>query len=97
MVNVVTNSRKGELWKSTRKEDMQSMRKNETRDKWVFKKNMNKIIKSHAYKAQLVAKGYSQVDGVNFGEIFSPIFKLASIRVLMSLVSKLTFRYNRWM
>jgi hypothetical protein len=33
----------------------------------------------------LVAKGYSQVEGVDFGEIFSPIAKLTSIRVLMSL------------
>ena len=30
-------------------------------------------------------KGYSQVEGVKFGEIFSLVTKLASIRVLMSL------------
>jgi hypothetical protein len=33
-----------------------------------------------------VAKGYSQVKGVDFGDIFSPIEKLNSIRVLMSMV-----------
>lgn len=32
-----------------------------------------------------VAKGYSQVKGVDFSDIFSPIYKLASIRVMMSL------------
>jgi hypothetical protein len=38
-------------------------------------------------KAQLVAKGYSQVEGVKFGEIFSPISKLTSIRVLMYMIA----------
>jgi hypothetical protein len=36
---------------------------------------------------QLVAKGYSQVEGVDFDEVFSPIEKLTSIRVLMSLAA----------
>jgi hypothetical protein len=31
-------------------------------------------------------KGYSQVEGVDFDEIFSPVAKLTSIRVLMFLV-----------
>jgi hypothetical protein len=35
----------------------------------------------------MVAKGYSQVEGVDFGEIFSLVAKLTSIRVLMSLVA----------
>ena len=38
------------------------------------------------YKAQLVEKGYSRVEGVDFGDIFSPIAKLTSIRFLLSLV-----------
>ena len=33
----------------------------------------------------MVAKEYSQVKGVDFSEIFSPITKLTFIRVLMSL------------
>ena len=33
----------------------------------------------------MVAKGYSQVEGVDFGEIFSLVAKLTSIRVLRSL------------
>jgi hypothetical protein len=35
----------------------------------------------------LVEKGYSQVEGIDFGDIFSLIEKLTSIRVLMSLVA----------
>ena len=37
------------------------------------------------YKSCLVAKGYSRVEGIDFGEIFSPIAKLTSIRFLLSI------------
>jgi len=31
------------------------------------------------YKAWMVAKGYSQVEGIDFGDIFSPVAKVTSI------------------
>ena len=39
------------------------------------------------YKMRLVAKGYSQKEGINFSEIFSPIFRHTSIRVLLSIIA----------
>jgi hypothetical protein len=36
----------------------------------------------------LKQKGYSEVEGVDFGEIFSSVAKLTSIRVIMSLDEK---------
>ena len=39
------------------------------------------------YKARLVSKGYSQVLGVDFNDIFSPVLKHSSIRVLLALVA----------
>ena len=38
------------------------------------------------YKAWLVEKGYSQVEGIDFGEIFSLVAKLTSIIFLLSIV-----------
>jgi hypothetical protein len=38
------------------------------------------------YKARLVEKGYSQVEGNDFGEIFSLVAKLTSIRFILSIV-----------
>ena len=35
----------------------------------------------------MVAKGYSKVEGVGFGEIFSLVVKLTSISVLMFLTA----------
>ena len=34
-----------------------------------------------------MAKGYSQVQGVDFNDVFSPVVKHTSIRVLLSLVA----------
>ena len=92
------NLTKGELWKKAMKEEMASLRENETWDlvmlpyrwkpinsMWVFKKKMNVVGQVERYKARLVAKGYSQVEGVDFCEIFSHVAKLNYIRVLMYL------------
>ena len=38
------------------------------------------------YKARLVAKGYSQVHGIEYTEIFSPVIKHDSIRVILAIV-----------
>jgi hypothetical protein len=99
-VGEVINSAEGKLWKDTMVKEMESLQKNETWDlvklpsgrkpvgsKWVFKKKMNATSQVKKFKAQMVAKGYSQVKGVDFGEIFSHVAKLTSIRVLMSLAA----------
>jgi hypothetical protein len=36
-------------------------------------------------KARLVAQGYSQVEGLDFGETFAPIARLEAIRILLPL------------
>ena len=41
------------------------------------------------YKARLVAKFNSQVDGIDFHEIFSPVVKLVSIRTVLALTALL--------
>ena len=53
----------------------------------MFKKKLNAEGKVEKYKSCLVAKGYSQVEGIDFDEIFSPVVKLNSIRFLLSIVS----------
>ena len=55
--------------------------------KWVFKKKLNATGNVEKYKARLVVKGYSQVEGIDFGEIFSTVAKLTSIRVILYLTT----------
>ena len=88
----------GKIWKKTIIEEMETLDKNEAWDlvelltrrkpignKWVFKKKLNVEGKVEKCKARLVVKGYSQVEGIDFGEIFSPIAKLTYIIFLLSV------------
>jgi hypothetical protein len=54
--------------------------------KWLFKNNFNAEGKVEKYKDKLVEKGYSWVEGIDFGEIFSCVSKLTSIRFILSIV-----------
>lgn len=45
-------------------------------------------IEKDRWKARLVAKGFTQVLGVDFNEIFSPVVKHISIRVILSIVAQ---------
>jgi hypothetical protein len=44
-------------------------------------------------KAQLVAKGYSQVEGLDFGETFAPVTRLESIRILLAYATHHNFKF----
>lgn len=53
--------------------------------KWVFKLKLNSDGSINRYKARLVAKGFHQQYGVDFEEIFSPVIKLPTVRIILSL------------
>ena len=55
--------------------------------KWVFTVKVNPDGSVARLKAQLVAKGYAQTYGVDYSETFSPVAKLSSIRLFISLVT----------
>ena len=103
-VKEAVDSEDGKLWKEAMVDEMASLHKNEAWDlvelpagrkpigsKWVFKKKTNAEGKVEKYKARLVAKGYSQVLGIDFGDIFSPVAKVTSIRLLLSIAVAFAF------
>jgi hypothetical protein len=52
--------------------------------KWVFRNKQDEHGVVIRNKARLVAKGYSQVKGLDFGEIYAPVARLESIRILLA-------------
>ncbi|RVW81965.1 Retrovirus-related Pol polyprotein from transposon TNT 1-94 [Vitis vinifera] len=55
--------------------------------KWVFKTKRDSSGKIERYKARLVVKGYSQREGIDFKETFSPVSTKDSFRVIMAIVA----------
>jgi hypothetical protein len=57
---------------------------NVIRTKWVFhnKQDQDGIVVRN--KARLVAQGYTQVEGLNFGETYTPVARLKAIRILLA-------------
>jgi len=53
----------------------------------VFKNNFNIEGKVEKQKSWLVVKKYSQIEVIDFGDIFSPISKLTSIRFFLSITT----------
>jgi hypothetical protein len=48
-------------------------------------------------KACLVAQGFSQVEGIDFGEIFAPVARLEAIRILLAFAASKGSNSIRWM
>jgi hypothetical protein len=51
--------------------------------KWVFRNKEDKHGVVVRNNARLMAKGYSQVEGLDFGETFAPVARLEAIRLLL--------------
>ena len=60
--------------------------------KWIFKNKIDEDGEIIQNKSQLVAQGYTQVEGVDFNESFAPVARLKSIRILMSIACIMNFK-----
>jgi hypothetical protein len=88
-------------WLVAMNEEIESLHKNNTwaltelpkgkrplRCKWVYKKKDGiPGVEDPRCKARLVVKGFNQKEGIDFNEIFSPVVRHTSIRVLLAFVA----------
>ena len=54
---------------------------------WIFKKKTDADSYVTVYKAWLVAKGFRQVQGVDYDETFSPVVMLKSVRIMLAIAA----------
>lgn len=56
--------------------------------KWVFKVKKDTDGKIIKYKARIVMKGYVQKHGIDLEEVFAPVTRLETVRLLLALAAK---------
>ena len=56
--------------------------------KWVFRLKKDAEGRVIKWKARLVARGFTQVQGVDYFETFAPVARLASIRFILAIAAQ---------
>lgn len=93
-------SDQGTEWKRAIDDELQSLNENQTWEivdkphdclnvvgsKWVFKLKTPPGEKPK-YKARVVAKGFSQSDGIDYKETFAPVVRYDSVRVILAMAA----------
>jgi transposase InsO family protein len=87
-------------WRKAMAEEMRSIEENSTWElvdppagcrpiglKWVFKVKRDEHGAIVKYKARLVARGFVQREGIDFEEVFAPVARMESVRLLLALAA----------
>lgn len=93
-----------EDWSNAMKEEFESLIKNQTwslvpmppgrkaiTTKWVYTIKYNGDGTVARHKARFVARGFSQIENIDYQEIFAPVAKMESIRMVLALAAKYTW------
>jgi hypothetical protein len=62
--------------------------------KWVYKVKRDECDAIVKYKARLVAYGFVQREGINFEEVFAPVARMESVRLLVAMAAVKDWRVH---
>ena len=63
--------------------------------KWIYKIKHATYGSIEKYKERFVARGFSQKEGINYGETFAPIARYTSIRSVLSLAEVMKWKIHQ--
>jgi hypothetical protein len=66
--------------------------KNVIGSKWIFNNKLNEQGQVIKNKVRLACKGYAQIEGLDFDEIFSPVARLEAIRMFLAYACHKRFK-----
>src|SRR5438046_746606 len=100
MQEAINHPTRGKQWEEAFRNEYNSLIKNHTWDlvprpkgrrivtnKWALKHKKNEIARIVRLKVRLVARGFSQMYGVDYLDTYAPVVKLASIRILLAIAA----------
>jgi hypothetical protein len=73
----------------------QPKNKNVVSSKWVFHIKRGPDSAILKYKAQVVTQGFTQIEGVDYDETFTPVAKLASLCTILALAAELDLEVHQ--
>ena len=71
---------------------MERPKQNVIENKWVFHNKQDEHGVVTRNKARLVTQGFTQIEGLDFGETYAPVARLESIRILLAYAAHHDFK-----
>ena len=87
MQEELNNFTRNEVW-----ELVERPKQNVMGTKWVFRNKQDEHDVVTRNKARLVAHGFTQIEGLDFGETYAPVARLESIRILLAYATHHDFK-----
>ena len=63
--------------------------------RWIYKMKLAADGSVEKYKARFVARGFSQVEGIDYDATFAPVAQYTSIRSMISIVAEMGWKIHQ--